>query len=70
MVATMMIIMPTGSLDLQLKHDLGEFFSQHQNNTYAAYTDHHSDDFVCEMDQETMLMFILQHPRYQRYVKT
>lgn len=66
----MMIVMPIGSLDLQLKHDLGEFFNKHQDCAYTAYDDHMTQDFVCEMNKEDMLLFVLQHPRYSNYVQT
>lgn len=50
-----------------LKHDLGEFFEQHPNESYQAYDDHQHGVFVCEMTPELELIFVLKYPKYKRY---
>ena len=52
---------------ITLKHDLGEFFEQHQQEKYVAYEDYQSGYMICEMDPQLELVFILKHPQYQRY---
>lgn len=50
-----------------LKHDLSQFFSDHQQERYIAYEDYQHGNFVCEMAPELELLFILKHPQYERY---
>lgn len=50
-----------------LKHDLGEFFSNYPNDRYQAYDNHEQGVFVCEMDPQLELVFVLKYPKYRNY---
>jgi len=52
----------------EFKQDLRYFVEQHPDTTYYTNIDWDSHLFTCELEPESLFLFIMKYPRYMRFV--